>query len=111
MLFLHPALAQTRDYSRSNHTCTHFLIYDTPVHTWNKWSSERERERERKQVSDQIPPHTDCIPQTTKYLLPVSDVFQALEEKDSFPLRLGDGLHDPDEARVASVLIHKYMVL
>ena len=41
--FLHPALAQTRDNSRSNYTCTHFLIYDTPVHTWR----ERERERER----------------------------------------------------------------
>ena len=29
MLFLNPTLAQTRDYSRSNYTCTHFLIYDT----------------------------------------------------------------------------------
>ena len=36
--FLHPALAQTRDYSRSNYTCTRFLSYATPVHTWNKWS-------------------------------------------------------------------------
>ena len=24
------------DYSRSNSTCTRFLSYDTPVHTWNK---------------------------------------------------------------------------
>ena len=37
--FLHPALAQTMDYTRFNYTCTHFLIYDTAVHTWNKWSS------------------------------------------------------------------------
>ena len=37
MIFLlHPALAQTRDYSRSNYTCTHILSYDTPVHTGNK---------------------------------------------------------------------------
>ena len=34
---LHPVLAQTRDYSISNYTCTHFLSgYDKPVHTWNK---------------------------------------------------------------------------
>ena len=39
MAFLHPALAQTRNYSRSNYTCTHFLIYDTAVHTWNKLNS------------------------------------------------------------------------
>ena len=79
----------------------------------------RESEKENKRVvrynhtltAFPRPPHTDCISQTTKYLLPVSDVFQALEEKDSFPLRLGDGLHDPDEARVASVLIHKDVVL
>ena len=38
--FLHPALAQTRGYSKSNYTCTHFLSYDTPVHTWNKWSAD-----------------------------------------------------------------------
>ena len=38
--FLHPALAQTRDFSRSNYTCTYFLIYDTSVHTWNKPSSD-----------------------------------------------------------------------
>ena len=37
-VFLHPALAQTRGYSKSNYTCTHFLSYDTPVHPWNKWS-------------------------------------------------------------------------
>ena len=36
--FYHPALAQARDYSRSNYTCTQFLRYDTPVHTSNKWS-------------------------------------------------------------------------
>ena len=36
LLFLHQALAQIRDYTRSNYTCTHFLSYDTPVHTWNK---------------------------------------------------------------------------
>ena len=36
--FLHPALAQTKDYSRSNYTCAHFLSCDTPVHTCNKWS-------------------------------------------------------------------------
>ena len=34
--FLHPALAQTRDYSRSSYTGTTFLSYDTPVRTWNK---------------------------------------------------------------------------
>ena len=34
--FLHPTLAQTRDYSRSSYTSTHFLSYDTPVHTWKK---------------------------------------------------------------------------
>ena len=63
--FLHPALTQTRDYSRSNYIyCTHFLIHDTPVHTWNKWSldvkheretdrqRERERERERERQTD-----------------------------------------------------------
>ena len=33
-----PALAQTRDYSRSSYTCTHFLSCRTPVHTWNKRS-------------------------------------------------------------------------
>ena len=38
--FLHTALAQTRDYSTSNYTCTHFLIYDTPVRTWNKCRSD-----------------------------------------------------------------------
>ena len=31
---------QTRNCSRSNYICTHFLIYDTLVHTWNKWSSD-----------------------------------------------------------------------
>ena len=36
--FLHTALIQTRDYCRSNYTCTYFLSYDMPVHTWNKWS-------------------------------------------------------------------------
>ena len=36
--FLHPALAQTRDYSRSNSTCTRVLRYGAPVHTWNKRS-------------------------------------------------------------------------
>jgi len=36
--FLRPALTQTRDYSRSNYTCTHFLSYDTLVHIWNKLS-------------------------------------------------------------------------
>ena len=29
--FLHPALAQTRDYTRSIYTCIHFLSYDTPA--------------------------------------------------------------------------------
>ena len=36
VFFLHPALAQTRDYSRSNYTYMHLVIYDTPVPTWNK---------------------------------------------------------------------------
>ena len=36
--FLHPSLAQTGDYSRSNSTCTRFLRYGTPIHTWNKRS-------------------------------------------------------------------------
>ena len=31
--FLHPALAQTRDYSRSVYTCTHVLNYGTSIHT------------------------------------------------------------------------------
>ena len=34
--FLPPALSQTRNYSISNYTSTHFLSYDTPVHTSNK---------------------------------------------------------------------------
>ena len=46
--FFTSVLAQTRDHPRSNYTCTHFLIYDTPVHTQNKRSPERERERKRR---------------------------------------------------------------
>ena len=37
MLFLHSALAQTKDYSSSNYSCTQFRSYDTPVRTRNKW--------------------------------------------------------------------------
>ena len=37
MLFLHSALAQTKDYSSSDYSCTHFRSYDTPVRTRNKW--------------------------------------------------------------------------
>ena len=36
--FLHPALVQTRDYSRSNYTCIHFL--------WGERDTERDRQRE-----------------------------------------------------------------
>ena len=29
-------IARTRDYSRPNYTCAHFLSYAMLVHTWNK---------------------------------------------------------------------------
>ena len=34
--FSRPTLAQTKDYSRSSCTCTHFQSYDTPVQSWHK---------------------------------------------------------------------------
>ena len=34
--FVYPALAQTRDFSRSNYTGKNILSYDTPLHTWRK---------------------------------------------------------------------------
>ena len=45
--FLHPALTQTGDYSRSNYTCTpctYFVIYHTP---WNKGSLDVKHETGR----------------------------------------------------------------
>ena len=42
--FVQPALAQTRDYSKSNNRCTHLLSNDTPVHTWNKRSLDVEHD-------------------------------------------------------------------
>ena len=117
MLFLHPALAQTRDYSRSNYTCKHFLIYDTPVHTWNKWSSERARKKTR-EWSDTTthwlhspdhhtltafprPPHTDCIPQTTTHWLHSPDnhtltAFPRPPHTDCIPQTTTHWLHSPD---------------
>ena len=44
--FLDPALAQTRDYSKSNYS-THFLIYDTPRETDRQTETETARQRNR----------------------------------------------------------------
>ena len=44
--FLDPALAQTRDYSKSNYS-TYFLIYDTPRERDRQTDRDRETETEK----------------------------------------------------------------
>ena len=55
--FLHPALAQTSDCFRSNYTCTHFLIYDTP---------EKERENKKTLISKMAKTELRQMPNTSQ---------------------------------------------